>query len=93
MDIKFDYFTCYILFEYTEGHHDPPLVTLFVVTKLDFCCYDPDGMSFDIIINSNDERYEKSKFNQKVTNLIILHVIYYLNMLKDTMIRHLSLCL
>ena len=42
-----------ILFEYTEGHHDPPLVTLFVVTELDLCRHDPDGMSFDIIININ----------------------------------------
>ena len=42
-----------ILFEYAEGHHDPPLVTLFVVTELDLCRHDPDGMSFDIIININ----------------------------------------
>ena len=42
-----------ILFEYAEGHHDPPLVTLFVVTELDLCRHDPDGMSFYIIININ----------------------------------------
>ena len=42
-----------ILFEYAEGHHDPPLVTLFVVTELDLCRHDPDGRSFDIIININ----------------------------------------
>ena len=50
---------------YTEGHHDPPLVTLFVVTELDLCRHDPDGMSFDIIINSNDERCAKIYFQSK----------------------------
>ena len=48
-----------ILFEYTEGHHDPPLVTLFAVTELDLCCHDPDCMLNDIIININYERCEK----------------------------------
>ena len=42
-----------ILFEYTEGIHDPPLVTLFVVTELDLCHHDPDGISNNIIININ----------------------------------------
>ena len=38
-----------ILFEYAEGHHDPPLVTLFAVTELDLCRHDPDG-----ILNDNN---------------------------------------
>ena len=37
-----------ISFEYTEGHHDPPLVTLFVVTELDLLRHDPDGMINDL---------------------------------------------
>ena len=48
-----------ILFEYAEGHHDPPLVTLFVVTELDLCRHDPDGMSNNRIIDINYERCEK----------------------------------
>ena len=44
----------YILtFEYAEGHHDPPLVTLFAVTELDLCRHDPEGISIDIDININ----------------------------------------
>ena len=39
-----------ILFEYAEGHHDPPLVTLFIVTELDLCRHNPDGMLNDIKI-------------------------------------------
>ena len=39
-----------ILFEYAEGHYDPPLVTLFVVTELDLCRHDPDVMLNDIKI-------------------------------------------
>ena len=42
-----------ILFEYTEGHHDLPLVTLFTATELDLCRHDPDGMSIDIDIHIN----------------------------------------
>ena len=44
-----DYYI-YNLFEYAEGHNDPPLVTLFVVTELDLCHHDPDGMLNDIKI-------------------------------------------
>ena len=39
-----------ILFDYAEGHHDPPLITLFIVTELDLCRHDPDGMLNDIKI-------------------------------------------
>ena len=42
-----------ILIEYAEGHHDPPLVTLFAVTELDLCRHDPEGISIDIVININ----------------------------------------
>ena len=48
-----------ILFEYAEGHHDPPLVTLFVVTELDLCRHDPDGMSNNRIYDINYEHCEK----------------------------------
>ena len=44
---------CVLSFEYTEGHHDPPLVILFAVTELDLCRHDPDGILYDIIININ----------------------------------------
>ena len=43
----------FILFEYAEGHHDPPLVTLFAVTELDLCRHDPDGILIDIDVNIN----------------------------------------
>ena len=45
----------YNLFVYDQGHHDPSLVTLFVVTELDLCHHDPDGMSNNRIIDINYE--------------------------------------
>ena len=46
----------FLLVEYAEGHHDPPLVTLFAVTELDLCRHDPDGILNDNnIITSYDE--------------------------------------
>ena len=54
---------CVLSFEYTEVHHDPPLVTLFAVTELDLCRHDPDGMLNDIIININYEHCEMVQFD------------------------------
>ena len=42
-----DYYI-YNLFEYAEGHHDLPLVTLFVVTELHLLHHDLDGMINDL---------------------------------------------
>ena len=47
-----------MLFEYAEGHHDPPLVTLFAVTELDLCRHDPEGISIDIDINININAFD-----------------------------------
>ena len=60
-----DYYI-YNLFVYSEGHHDPPLVTLFVVTELDLCRHDPDDMINDLQWYFNYERYKKSWFIHKV---------------------------
>ena len=69
-----------ILVEYTEGHHDKPLVTLLTVTELDLCCNYPDGMLNDIriflyqgiVINQyiNNRRYYET-----IIMLIILYII------------------
>ena len=48
----------FLTFEYAEGHHDPPLVTLFAVTELDLRRHDPEGILNVIIMNVNYERCE-----------------------------------
>ena len=58
---------CVVSFEYAEGHHDPPLVTLFAVTELDLCRHDPDGISIDIDVNINIIAFDYRVYFDKKT--------------------------
>ena len=60
------------IFIYAEGYHDPPLVILIVVTELDLCHHDLDGMSNNVIININIVAFDYNVCFDK--NIIVFSV-------------------
>ena len=71
-----------VSFEYAEGHHDPPLVTLFAVTELDVCRHDPDGMLNDVILLLYhciviNQYINNGRYYKMIIMLIILYVVSF----------------
>ena len=63
-----------VSFEYTEEHHNPPLVTLFAVTELDLCRHDPDGISIDLDVNINIIAFNCRVYFEKINVILPVYI-------------------